>query len=223
MPPQSGDLPTHPAFHRGLKQENRSSHFQPLGSIGQHRRKASGDQQAMMHPPVAGIDETLHAADQEEPPMLPELQHLNMAPPPPPPPPPPPAPFGNHDADSSSLSSNSHVGMIQMVLDNEPEDEANVIEVPPPPPPPPAGPQNHYSTQSMRSPPASSATIPQPSVSRSSSTHRRGRSGDNSGVHKGIKGFTDRLRSSSRGRITKNPEQTHAGPAPYESVPPLYF
>ena len=83
-----------------------------------------------------GIDETIEAvtgqmndAQLEEPPILPELQHLNALPPPPPPP--PPAPFGNrNDAESSSLSSNSNVGMIQMVLDNEPEDDVNVIEVP---------------------------------------------------------------------------------------------
>ena len=219
LAPQPSELPPHPAFHKGLKPEKRGSNFQPLGNIGQHRRKVSGDQQAMMHPYVVGIDETLHAAEREDPPILPELQHLNMAPPPPPPPP-PPAPFGSHDADSSSLSSNSHVGMIQMVLDNEPEDEANVIEVPPPPPPPGA-PQHLQPVQGSRRPSIDTATSPPPGASRSSSSHRRGRSGDN--FSKGIKGITERLRSSSRGRMTKSPEQGHHGPSPYESVPPLYF
>ena len=219
------DLPPHPAFHKGLQpKERRGSNFQPLGNIGQHRRKTSGDQQSMMHPQVAGIEEMLHAAEREDPPpILPELQHLNMAPPPPPPP--PPAPFSNrHDAESSSLSSNSNVGMIQMVLDNEPEDEANVIEVPPPPPPPPAPPKQGYPfhpAQGTRLPPIDKAVSPPPSMRSSSSNHRRGRSGDQ--FTKGIKGITERLRSSSRGRMTKSPEQTNTGPAPYESVPPLYF
>ena len=220
-PTQPSELPPHPAFHKGLKQENRISHLQPLATIGQHRRKVSGDQQAMMHPQVVGIDETLHAAEREDPPILPELQHLTMAPPPPPPPPPPPAPFGNHDADSSSLSSNSHVGMIQMVLDNEPEDEANVIEVPPKSFPAPAAAQHYQTTQNIRRPSVDTTSSPPPSVaSRSSSSHRRGRSGEN--YSKGIKGITERLRSSSRGRMTKSPEQA-TGPSPYESVPPLYF
>lgn len=217
-PPMPIDLPTHPAFHKALRPGKRSN-FPPLGEIGQHRRKPSGDAQSMMHAPVTvGIDETLHAADHgvqivsvDEPPLLPELQHLSI--PPPPPPPAPPVPFSNHnDPESSSLSSNSNVGVIKMVLDNEPADEANVIEVPPHPGMP-------------RSPPIGPAGSPLPlpsmsPMSRSGSSHRRGRS-DN--FKSGIKGFTDRLRSTSRGRNTKSPEQTANTPSPYESVPPLYF
>ena len=216
-PPVPADLPPHPAFHRALRPGKRSN-FSPLGEIGQHRRKHSSDTPSMMPALVtAGIDETLYAHDSqievinvEEPPeILPELQHLSM--PPPPPPPPPAPPFSNrNDPESSSLSSSSGVGVIKMVLDNEPEEEANVIEVPPPPP----------SVQNARSPPLGHAASPPPSLSRTGSNHKRGRS-DN--FKNGIKGITDRLRSTSRGRNTKSPEQTANTPSPYESVPPLYF
>lgn len=244
LPPAPIDLPPHPAFHKGLtKEKPYSSNFQPLGSIGQQRRKMSDDSSSMMRP---SIDETLQAAVEhmqdmhvEEPPILPELQHLAGPPPPPPPPPqiPPPPPLNPFakDVESSSQSSNSNVGMIQMVLDNEPEDEANVIEVPPlsiqsatatataaavaaaaavpPPPPPPPHP-----VQRARSPLAAGPSSPPASITRSNSNHRRGRSG-------GIKGFTERLRSNSRGRnVAKDGgQQQHNGPSPYESVPPLYF
>jgi len=218
QPPMPADLPTHPAFHKALRPTKRQTNFQPLGEIGQHRRKGSGDTQSMMYPTVhAGIDETLHAADSiqvvnvEDPPLLPELQHLNNQAMPPPPPPPPPFPSRN-DAESSSLSSNSNVGVINMVLDNEPEDEANVIEVPPPPP--------MHLGPNARSPVPGTTTSPPPSMSRSGSSHRRGRS-DN--FKNGIKGITERLRSNSRGRNTKSPEQVSNTPSPYESVPPLYF
>lgn len=127
------ELPMHPAFHKGLRPTKRSN-FSPLGDIGAHRRKHSGDNtQSMMYAPVtASIDETIRSAAEpdiivvEEPPLLPELQHLTMVPPPPPPP--PPAPFTHrHDPESSSLSSSSGVGVIQMVLHDEPGDEINVV------------------------------------------------------------------------------------------------
>lgn len=218
-PPMPVDLPTHPAFHKALRPGKRLN-FSPLGDIGQNRHKRSSDSSSKTHAPfTAGIDETLHAADSgiqvinvDDPPLLPELQHLSM----PPPPPPPPAPFPyRNDPESSSLSSNSNVGVIKMVLDNEPEDEAHVIEVPPPPP-------EIISMRNTRSPPIGTTASPPPSLSRSGSAgrHHRGRS-DN--FKNGIKGITDRLRSTSRGRNTKSPEQVANTPSPYESVPPLYF
>ena len=220
-PPMPVDLPTHPAFHKALRPGKRLN-FSPLGDIGQQRHKRSSDSPRNTHDPfTAGIDETLHAAESgvqivsvDDPPLLPELQHLSMPPPPPPPPPPAPFPYSN-DPESSSLSSNSNVGVIKMVLDNEPEDEANVIEVPPPPP-------EIISIRNTRSPPIGTAASPPPSLSRSGSAgrHHRGRS-DN--FKNGIKGITDRLRSTSRGRNTKSPDQVANTPSPYESVPPLYF
>ena len=218
-PPMPVDLPAHPAFHKALRPGKRLN-FSPLGDIGQNRHKRSSDSSSKMHAQfTTGIDETLHAADSgiqvinvDDPPLLPELQHLSM----PPPPPPPPAPFPyRNDPESSSLSSNSNVGVIKMVLENEPEDEANVIEVPPPPP-------EIISMRNTRSPAIGTTASPPPSLSRSGSAgrHHRGRS-DN--FKNGIKGITDRLRSTSRGRNTKSPEQTTNTPSPYESVPPLYF
>lgn len=223
QPYQQGpdSLPRHPAFHKGLHASKRSN-FPPLGEIGQHRRRPSSDAQGMMHAPVtAGIDETLHAHQArnsnpnlhyEEPPLLPELQHLQAVPPPPPPVPPPPPFAQGMDTESSSLSSNSNVGVIEMVLDNEPENEDKVIEVPPMIPPPP--PIHH-----TRSPPIGGAGSPPPEFRRPGSSHKRGRS-DN--MKSGIKGFTDRLRSNSRGRNAKSPEQT-VTPSPYESVPTVFF
>ena len=221
-PPLPEELPSHPAFHRGLRPSKRGN-FSPLGDIGSHRRRPSDDTNSMALPSDTSIDGVLASAHSgvrieavEEPPLLPELQHLAgghqqvM----PPPPPPPPAPFSNrNDPESSSLSSSSGVGVIKMVLDNEPGDENNVIEVPPPPPP----------VQPIRSPPVGATpSSPPPSMSRSSSNHRRGRS-ENSKTTFSVKAITDRLRSNSRGRNTKSPEQTNNTPSPYESVPPLYF
>ncbi|KAI4219705.1 MAG: hypothetical protein L6R36_008137 [Xanthoria steineri] len=211
-PPPPTNLPAHPAFHKALRADRKNSNFSPLGDIGQHRRRPSTES----HPPVVSIDETLHAADStvqittiEPPPLLPELQHLyathgnssnnnnNMAIPPPPPPPPPPAfPI---DPSHHSASSGSGVGVISIAIDEEPAE--HVIEVPPPLDP------------RTKSPP--------PTIVRTNSDHKRGRSDQ---FKNGFKGFTDRLRSTSRGRNNaKSPEQVNNTPSPYESVPPLYF
>ncbi|KAK4696147.1 hypothetical protein P7C71_g1726, partial [Lecanoromycetidae sp. Uapishka_2] len=213
------ELPSHPAFHKGLRPGKRNN-FSPLNDIGSNRRRPSDDANIMSRVQdtnsIAGVlasaDSGVQIISIEEPPLLPELQHLQQQGFPPPPPP-PPAPFAHNgtDAESSSLSSNSNVGVISMVLDNEPGDESNVIEVPPPPPP---------VVQSVRSPPMGTTGSPPPSMNGSGSNHRRGRS-ENFKNGFSVKGITDRLRSTSRGRNTKSPE--HKTPAPYESVPPLYF
>lgn len=217
-PQRPEELPSHPAFHKALRPGKRSN-FSPLGDIGSHRRRPSDDTNMMTRPQdttsIAGVlasaDSGVQIISIEEPPLLPELQHLQQQAIPPPPPP-PPAPFSHRvDPESSSLSSNSNVGVISMVLDNEPGDESNVIEVPPPPPP---------VVQPVRSPPIGTAGSPPPSMSHSSSHHHRGRS-ENFKNGFSVKGITDRLRSTSRGRNTKSPE--HNTPNPYESVPPLYF
>ena len=229
-PQMPENLPRHPAFHKGLHPTVRRSNFSPLGEIGQHRRRPSSDAQGAPSSVTAGIDETLHAHEvrrtsnpgPEEPPLLPELQHLSHPLPPPPPPMiPPPPPFSHRiDPESSSLSSNSNVGVIEMVLDNDPDDDEKAIEVPPPqhqaappPPPPPAA---------ARSPPVSMPASPPLEVGRpgSSTSHRRGRS-DN--FKSGIKGITDRLRSNSRGRNAKSPVEQNTAPSPYESVPTVFF
>ncbi|KAL8792125.1 MAG: hypothetical protein Q9195_005300 [Heterodermia aff. obscurata] len=221
----TGELPMHPAFHKALRPSTKGSNFSPLGDIGQHRRKPSGDASSMSQLPVTvSIDETLHAADStvhittiDEPPLLPELQHLSGAVPPPPPPPPP---FHN-DGTHHSLSSGSGVGTISIAMDDQPE---HIIDVPPPPPPPHPT-QTARSPALARSPPpiAMAQKSPPPTIIRSGSAqgHRRGRS-DN--LKNGIKGFTERLRSTSRGRNNpKSPPENSNTPSPYESVPPLYF
>ena len=211
------DLPMHPAFHKGLRPTKKGSNFSPLGDIGAHRRKPSGDAGSGILPTVtAGIDETLHGADSaiqvvadEEPPLLPELQHLAGAGAVPPPPPPPP-PFHN-DGSHHSVSSGSGVGTINIAIDDQSGSDSHVIEVPPPPPPPP---QPLMSTQAARSPPPMAQRSPPP-------THRRGRS-DN--FKNGIKGFTERLRSTSRGRSNpRSPPEVTNTPSPYESLPQIYF
>ncbi|KAL8805938.1 MAG: hypothetical protein Q9200_005233 [Gallowayella weberi] len=209
-PPPPTSLPSHPAFHKALRTDRKNSNFSPLGEIGQHRRRPSMES----HPPVISIDETLHAADStvqittiEQPPLLPELQHLyannnnNTMPIPPPPPPPPAFPI---DQSHHSTSSGSGVGVISIAIDEQPGE--HIIEVPPP------------LDSRTRSPPP--ATAP-PMVVRTNSDHKRGRSDQ---FKNGFKGFTDRLRSTSRGRNNaKSPDQVTNTPSPYESVPTLYF
>lgn len=214
-PPPPTTLPAHPAFHKALRAGSKHSTLLPLGEIGQHRRRPSID----AHPPVLSIDEALSAADStvqittiEQPPLLPELQHLNrdnsMAVPPPPPPPPafPSVVLHHHSASSGT---GSGLGVINIAIDEQPDD--HVIEVPPP------------LDSRTRSPQPVTTKSPAPSVVRTGSGHRRGRSDQ---FKNGIKGFTERLRSTSRGRNNaKSPlnEQTNNTPSPYESVPPLYF
>ncbi|KAL9584387.1 MAG: hypothetical protein Q9203_004680 [Teloschistes exilis] len=215
-PPPPTNLPSHPAFHKALRAGHKNSNFSPLGDIGQHRHRPSVDS----HPPVVSIDETLHAADStvqittiEPPPLLPELQHLNMGnnnnnnmPIPPPPPPPPAFPS---DPSHHSASSGSGLGVISIAIDEQPGDQ-HVIEVPPPP------------DSRTISPPPIMAKSPPPTIVRQGSDHKRGRSDQ---FKNGIKGFTERLRSTSRGR--NNAKNQHEGqtntPSPYESVPTVYF
>lgn len=217
MPPVPSDLPPHPAFHKALRTGSKRSNFSPLGDIGQHRRRPSGESHSMTLAPMTfGIDETLQAADStlqittiEPPPLLPELQHLTSAVPPPPPPPPAfPGDAGAHH----SASSGSGLGVINIAIDDQPrQHDPNVIEVPP------------LARQNNLSPPPGTERGSPATVVRSNSNHKRGRSEN---FKNNIKGITDRLRSTSRGRNnTKSPhmEQTAKAPSPYESVPPLYF
>lgn len=212
------ELPSHPAFHKALRSSNiKRSNFSPLGEIGQqHRRKPSVDVNNISAPMPVGIDEQLHAADtsaqlstNEQPPLLPELQHLSAVIPPPPPPPPayPSEMLAHHSA-----SSGSGLGVINIAIDEVPRNDSHIIEVP-----------TVVPKITRSPPPCSDHSTPAVTVVRSNSNHRRGRSEN---FMNNIKGITDRLRSTSRGRNnTKSPhlEQANNGPSPYESVPPLYF
>ena len=217
LPPVPSDLPPHPAFHKALRTGSKRSNFSPLGEIGQHRRRPSGDSHPVTLAPMTfGIDETLQAADSmvqittiEPPPLLPELQHLSSAVPPPPPPPPAfPGDAGAHH----SASSGSGLGVINIAIDDQPRPhDPHVIEVPP------------LVRQNNLSPPPGTERGTPTTVVRSNSNHKRGRSEN---FKNNIKGITDRLRSTSRGRSnakSPNPEQSAKAPSPYESVPPLYF
>lgn len=214
-PPPPSELPSHPAFHKALRSNIKRPNFSPLGEIGQqHRRRPSVDVNTIGGPVPVGIDEQLHAADTsiqtitpEQPPLLPELQHLSAVIPPPPPPP----AFPNEVLAHHSASSGSGLGVINIAIDDVPRSDSHVIDVP------------AIAPHNARSPPPSTEHSTPATVVRSNSNHRRGRSEN---FMNNIKGITDRLRSTSRGRNnTKSPhlEQQTTGPSPYESVPPLYF
>ena len=217
LPPIPSDLPPHPAFHKALRAGSKRSNFSPLGDIGQHRHRPSGDSHSTSLAPMTyGMDENLQATDStvqittiEPPPLLPELQHLSSAVPPPPPPPPAfPSDAGAHH----SASSGSGLGVINIAIDDPPrQHDSHIIDVPPLP------------LRSTLSPPPGTDRNTPTTVVRSNSNHRRGRSEN---FKNNIKGITDRLRSTSRGRNnTKSPQVEQSGktPSPYESVPPLYF
>lgn len=211
------DMPTHPAFHRGLRPSTKRPEFSPLGDIGKHQQRPSYDQrrpsyeaqQATNGHMIASIDQTLRGGDSldiisivEEPPLLPELQHLASAVPPPPPPPPPPPVFRHEDGSHHSISSGSGVGVINIVMDDISRDGTPMIEV------------VNGIPDKIASPPLTGRSTPPVSGG-----HRRGRSIDQFG--KGFKGIADRMRSTSRGRNnakSPKPIQESTMPAPYESV-----
>lgn len=208
------ELPPHPAFHKGLRTGSKRSNFSPLGDIGQHRHRPSGDSHpAALLPSTMGIEETMQAADStvqsvtaEQPPLLPELQHLSIPPPPPPPPALPKDASAHHSA-----SSGSGVGVINIAIDDQPrQQDSHIVDVPSLP-----------RLNTLSPPPGAERGSPS-TVTRSNSNHRRGRSEN---FMNNIKGITDRLRSTSRGRSNaKSPlAETGKAPSPYESVPPLYF
>jgi hypothetical protein len=216
-PPAPSELPSHPAFHKALHTTTKRSNFAPLGDIGQYRRRPSTDMISISGPIPIGTDEEPQAAyssiqnsTNEQPPLLPELQHLSANIPPPPPPPPA---FPNEVLAHHSASSGSGLGVINIAIDDAPRNEAHVIDVPTIFSLPAQSPAPNFNSE--RSTPMT--------VVRSSSNHRRGRSEN---FKNNIKGITDRLRSTSRGPNNNNlphMEQPDRAPSAYESVPPLYF
>ncbi|MCJ1309886.1 hypothetical protein MMC25_003547 [Agyrium rufum] len=157
------DMAAHPAFNRNIRGSKRPN-FLPLGEIGApggpHRRGSSISEYAKMQhqmPQASPEKQAILSIDQRlasmgnrafrnsnesdlPPPVLPELQHLvssmgqntQMIPPPPPPPPAPPGSTISHN----SMSSGSGVGVINIVMDDEPHSRSGtpIVEVPPPPP-----------------------------------------------------------------------------------------
>ncbi|MCJ1384204.1 hypothetical protein MMC17_007320 [Xylographa soralifera] len=218
------DMPRHPAFHQGLRPSTKRPNFSPLGDIGKQRRTPSFDAQ-QAHSSIASIDATLHEADMDNiivvpdqsqyPPILPELQHLAY-PLPPPPPPPPPHPSFRNDEHTNSISSGSGVGTINIVMDDISRNGTPIIDV-----------ANSMAPEVSKSPQIIPPPMPSSGSVDSSSmhSHRRGRSIDHFGNK--LKGITDRMRSTSRGRNnTKSPKVPYEPiihvPSPYESLPEYF-
>ena len=227
------DMPTHPAFQRGLRSSTKRPNFSPLGEIGRQRRSPSID--ASGNPPVlASIGETLQGISEAPiidvptsshapPTIIPELQHLASSIPPPPPPPPPP-PFRD-DAAHHSLSSGSGVGTINIVMEDTPTNGSPVIEVGPRPPTkdsarvasPPLPP---LPLSGKHSPPhsgnsISSANSNNPLPTSAGPGHKRGRSIEHFGSK--ITRMADRMRSTSRGRNNARSPPIPNVPSPYET------
>ena len=225
------DMPTHPAFQRGLRSSTKRPNFSPLGEIGRQRRSPSID--ATGNPPVlASIGETLQGISEapvidvptsshSTPAIIPELQHLAASIPPPPPPPPPP-PFRDDNTAHHSLSSGSGVGTINIVMEDTPTNGSPVIEVGPRPPTkdsarvasPPLPPlpfSGKHSPPNSRNSFSSSASN-NATQSNGSPGHKRGRSIEHFGNK--ITRMADRMRSTSRGR---NNARSPPVPSPYET------
>ncbi|RLM00120.1 hypothetical protein CFD26_108266 [Aspergillus turcosus] len=111
--PMPVDLPTHPRFNPHLPRSRSTSRSRNVG----HRRESSrelggaGGYAYGSSPVTVSIEETIENSmglkEFENPPILPELQHLNT-----PPPPPPPVPLGPVSPRASS-------GTIDIAIDNE--------------------------------------------------------------------------------------------------------
>ncbi|KAL2374611.1 hypothetical protein RJ035_003794 [Blastomyces gilchristii] len=137
------------------------------------------------------------------PPLLPELRHLQS---PPPPPPPPPMIHTHNHMPSTYDSRNSlvsGVGTINIAIDDP-------------------GKMNDIPLQHQQQPPAIFSPIAEssgmsPSRSNGDTSHRRGRSVNENFTSK-IRNFTDRMRSTSRGRNTRPTPSESDAPSPYESL-----
>ncbi|OAX81483.1 hypothetical protein ACJ72_04178 [Emergomyces africanus] len=134
------------------------------------------------------------------PPLLPELRHLQS----PPPPPPPPPLINTHGHMPSTYDSRnslvSGVGTINIAIDDPGKMNDMGLQQPP----------------TMFSPIAESSGI-SPAKSNGDNSHRRGRSVNENFTSK-IRNFTDRMRSTSRGRNTRSPPSESDAPSPYESL-----
>lgn len=244
MPEQSlmmpVDLPQHPAFHKGLRTGNPSKRSEisfQNSTRPTYRRRPSTDSTPMAAAATAPVpfylDESLQATDStvqivtiEQPPLLPELQHLLLSSPQPqpqtqtqtqspPPPPPPPPPFSSDGAHSST--SGSGLGVINIAIDDSSTSTS----------PPSNQNTDHHVIDVPLTSPNERPTPVTAVVSRSNSTGgKRGRSEAAMGFKNSVKAVTDRLRSTSRGRTNRSAQGQYGemkAPSPYESVPVNYF
>ncbi|KAK3677917.1 hypothetical protein LTR78_002012 [Recurvomyces mirabilis] len=164
------------------------NHVPPITPVSIDETIANNEQQILVL-----NDEPTH--DDNEPPILPELQHLAG----PPPPPPPPMMFHNASTVSSDIISIAIGGSSASELSS-------------------TLPSTHYPTST---PPH----YPQPmerSTTSSPTSHRQGRGSVSETFGSRFRGYTDRMRSQSRSRA-KSPPTGSGTPqphAPYESIPP---
>ncbi|OAP62929.1 hypothetical protein AYL99_02156 [Fonsecaea erecta] len=222
-------IPKHPAYDRRIA-GSRSSSKGPEARASSRSRGTSRDRTArvsprevptaMMPSPPIGVTETATAAvyassPPQQPPILPELQHL--AEPPPPPPPPLLPKISTYTGGSPNLAN----------LRGFEQTDAAAVPLPMSAFPP------HTTFQDVTG--NSGNTLPLSAGPLSSSTgHRRGRSGnDNQSGSSGgqllnkLRSFTGRARSPSRGRRGGDDNQAmsprmvgeNVQPAPYESIP----
>lgn len=175
MPP---NIPMHPRYNPNLPRSRSTSRSRHMGHRRENSREHGSPGSYFGGSPVAvSIEETLANAD-HQPPILPELQHLNT------PPPPPPLPFSN----SASASLRESSGTIDIAFDNE--NLGRLL-----PRAMTAGPA-FTNTMDVRTSVNGSASA-SPDRRRMSFDHRRGKSANESFTSK-IRNFT-RMRSNSRG------------------------
>lgn len=190
------NIPTHPRYNPNLPRSRSASRSRHMGHRRDNSREHGSPGGYFGGSPVAiSIEETLANAD-HQPPILPELQHLNT------PPPPPPLPFSN----SASASPRESSGTIDIAFDNE-----NVGRLLPRAMT--AGPA-FTNTMDVRASVNGSASA-SPDRRRMSFDHRRGKSANES--------FTSKIRNLTRMRSNSRGLEGCGSPAvetelPYESV-----
>lgn len=198
QPAVPADLPIHPRFKPNIPRSRSSSRTRGLG----HRRENSREMSpsSLSHgssPPVTvSIEEMISQGNQptksDNPPILPELQHLNT------PPPPPPAP-----SLGEAQSPENDVGTINIAIENEDVGRSLPRAMT-------AGP-----TTTVEPRPSGENGGRRMSFDH----HRRGRSINESFTSK-IRNFKERMRSTSRSRGGRStPAEGPDMISPYESVP----
>ncbi|PGH14492.1 hypothetical protein AJ79_02985 [Helicocarpus griseus UAMH5409] len=154
-----------------------------------HRRQSSQDSP---HTQIITIGNNKN--NDVAPPLLPQLRHLQS-----PPPPPAPPMINTKDPNmqptcDARISLISGVGTINIAIDDS----------------------STAQTPSVFSP-VSEASAMSPAKSQGDNSHRRGRSVNDNFTSK-IRNFTDRMRSTSRGRNARSPPGDNDAPSPYESL-----
>lgn len=193
-PPEKSSAGVHHAYKSTVPSSNRrTSHVRKIAPPDSHDL------------PVASIDEALaNSGDQvvvipepDNPPMLPELQHLAGPPPPPPPPP--------KLTTQLPVGPTNSSGVISIAIgENEPHSAIDL---------PVTLPSTTYPQPMERDTmsPMERATTASPTA------QRRGRGSVSESFGSRFRDLSDRMRSTSRNRV-KTPVEYR--PAPYESVPP---